>query len=124
MIVEEVLTKFRIQYPTAASILYIIILIPHLLIPGIILLFLFFSNNILILMGIIMFELILVLHWHVHKECCIIPIERALSSNQTTVETVGQSIVGKPVLDVLHIILRPIITFMALYRIYYLKCTG
>jgi hypothetical protein len=91
----------------------------------VILIGIFVWDNVLLLMGIILFVTLILLQWYMYGVCLITPIENALSGNTTSsfISDYLDSILSKNGTDVVWILAPFVLIATCLYKIYHLKTT-
>jgi hypothetical protein len=117
------LREFNKNNPAIANILYYISVVLHVLILPISVLILIFSNSLLLLIALIVFFVGIIWHWEVYGECIMVTIEENLGDRNKRGIKDFNKIYGDTVHFILYYCSPPIMIFLSLYKIYYLKTT-
>jgi len=118
--------KLREENPILATLLLYTIVLFHFCLVLFLFIGVFISDNILIIMSIIIVETFILLQWHVYGECILTPIENALSRKASNISFMSDflnSVISKTGTDVFWTLKPPVIIIACLYKIYYLKTT-
>ena len=117
------LKRLREENPTFATLLVYLIKLSHIGVILFTLIAVFISNNIFMLMALIIFETIVILQWYVYGVCILTPIENALSgkSEKSFMTTYLESAFSKTGSNLFWILLPLFVISVSLYKIYHIK---